>query len=269
MADRVEHDATDIRIRDKAISGLTNPRTQTKVIPRSFRDQLFKALHSTHGGAKREFLPHATLKGIVNEQSVREELSRCLDLNVHSQYDILLYAAQITRETERLQEGMIKLKSFRKIFAILALIDKTTAIIKFLQEDVSDLDLPLIRVERLHEHGAYDLRRVRNRQKHLSCFTKQWDQLHIRNFEEYQWRTLSPVFVQGGPKEVLHYTLEEEDILPFVESEGSITRGHTASTKYRGGFATVRKVEIHAEHYNFNGLKSTYVSQQACLNVSG
>jgi hypothetical protein len=186
---------------------------------------------------------------------VRDELYKHLDLDACNSKSIAEYARKICEETEFEDNGIRKIKCFRKIFVILVLIEKTPAIIKFLDKGVNDSDLPLEKVERKHERGAYDLRLSRNPNKRLKCFSKQWNQLHIRNFEEFQWTTLSPFFGKGGHKQVKHYPLQDQVILPFIEVE---TRKDRISTyralEFEGGFGRVFKVDIHPDHHNFESV---------------
>lgn len=221
---------------------------------KTLQQRLFSALHKTHQG-KKDFFPRNVLSNIIDEPCVRDELHKYLDLGAYNEKAIPEYARRICEETEFVDNGIKKIKCFRKIFVILVLIDMTPAIIKFLDEKrgVNDSDLPFEKVERQHERGAYDLRLSRNPAKRLKCF--KWDQLHIRIFEDFQWYTLSPFFGKGGHKEVKHYPLQDQVILPFIEVATRKGRTSTYRTlEFEGGFGRVFKVDIHPNHHNFDSV---------------
>jgi hypothetical protein len=68
-----------------------------------------------------------------------------------------------------------RIKSLKKIFVILVLIEQTCRIGKFLEEDVDDLDLPLIKkLKPKNKNGArFDF--CRNPEEKLECF-QEWSQ---------------------------------------------------------------------------------------------
>jgi hypothetical protein len=221
---------------------------------KTLQQRLFSALQRADGSQK-DFFPRNVLAKIITEKCVRDELCKHLDLDAHNKKAIAEYAWQICEETEFEENGTKKIKCFRKIFVILVLIEKTPAIIKFLEKGVNDSDLPLEKVERKHEKRSYDLRLSRNRDKRLKCFSKQWNQLHIRNFEELQWTTLSPFFGKGGHKEVKHYRLQDQVTLPFIEVAPHRNRLDPHKTlEFEGGFGRVFKVDIHPDHHNFDSV---------------
>jgi hypothetical protein len=157
---------------------------------RSLQERLFSALQPAHEG-KTDFFSKNILSTIIDEKCVRGELAKYFE-NTHENEVTADYATRICEE-EKYEDANKnkKIRCFRKIFAILVLIEMTPSIIKFLEKDVNDSDLPLKKVERPGEKGAYDLRLRRNPEKRLRCFSKKWNQLHIRNFEKYQWYAYS------------------------------------------------------------------------------
>lgn len=243
----------------RVISGSTKSSLgERRSSKKTLQQRLFAALQTTHQG-KKDFFPRTILSTMINQQCVREELWRQPDLDVLGKRKLAEHAAKICEETEfeiNIEGKKVKkIRCFRKIFVILVLIKKTSAIIPFLDRDVNDSDLPLEKVERQHERGAYDLRRSRNSKRRLKCFSKQWDQLDIRNFEEYQWTTLSPFFGKGGHKVVKHYPLQDQVVLPFIEvatRKGQIDTDRTLV--FEGGFGKVFKVDIHPDHHNFKSV---------------
>jgi hypothetical protein len=226
----------------------TSEHRKTK---KTLQKRLFSALERTHQG--KDFFPRKVLSTIITEKCVREELVKHLD-DTHNKKVIGEYAQKICEETEFAENDIKKIKSFRKIFVILVLIGMTPAIIKFLEKNVNDSDLPLLKVERPDDKGSYDLRLSRNPMKKLRCFSKNWTQLNIRNFEDLQWRTLSPFFGKGGHKNVKHYPLQDQVILPFISASRRDETGTCRTLELQGGFGRVFKVDIHPDHHNFESL---------------
>ena len=218
---------------------------------RTLQERLFQALLPTHQG-KKEFFPKKVLRTIVTKTRVRDELSKELNADVYDEHVIKEYAERICKETEFDEAGPKKIISFRKIFVILVMIGKTPAIIKFLEQDVNDSDLPLKKVPRPYEKGSYDLRRSRDPDTPLKCFSKKWNQLHIRNFEGYQWTTLAPFFAKPRHKRVEHYELQEQAILPFLSASRTGQTSTHNPLEFEGGFGRVFKVDIHPDHHNFD-----------------
>jgi hypothetical protein len=238
----------------KSTSSPPPPTSERRSARRTLQQRLFSALQPTHQG-KKEFFPRNVLSTIITEQCVREELLKHLDADIHNKKVIAEYAKKICEKIEFEDNEIRKIKCFRKIFVILVLIEKTPGIIKFLEKDVNDSDLPLVMVERPHEKGAYDLRLSRNPTKRLKCFSKKWTLLHIKNFEEYQWMTLAPFFARGGHKDVRHYPLQDKVILPFIsDSRRDQTSANSSTLEFEGGFGRVFKVDIHPDHHNFESV---------------
>lgn len=159
-----------------------------------------------------------------------------------------------------------KTKSFIKILAVLIIIQKTKAILKLIREDVSDSDLPLIKVPRTNDAKLFDLRANNRPDTVLTCFQRKWkwDQLNIRNFEEWQWTTLPLEFAQSAQhRDVPHYSLQEKRILPFTDD--SRQPQLSGRLELEGGFASVFKVAIHPKHHNFH--KTPVKSSPACFAV--
>lgn len=219
------------------------------------QDDLFSALISTHQ-ENRVFFASDRLPQILTEERVRKELGKYFEDSL-TEEAIAAHARTICHgifdeNGHQNHNKMSKTRSFIKVFAILIMIEKTQSIIKLLEENVNDSDLPLIKVPRPHEEKLSDLRLKRDPDHILRCFQKRWNQLNIRNFEELQWAALPVEFVRPtDDDEVRHYRLEEQRVLPFIKN----SRGHAPHSSRRpeleGGFASVFKVDIHPRHHNF------------------
>jgi serine/threonine protein kinase len=215
--------------------------------PHELNCQLFAALQQTRDTREKGFLPKAQLGGLVNPDSVFRELSKSLSQTLGKPH-IKKCADNVCIEKEViLDSGEKKIKSFRKIFALLVLVEKSSSIGLFLDEDVSDLDLPLATIK---IGGLIELRRKNASggpsSVPLNCFS-QWSPVRKKDFEEYQWTMLAPFFTQGEYNDVKHYVLKDQHILPFVLTDGQ----EDDNDEHHGGFGKVFMVHIHADHHNF------------------
>jgi hypothetical protein len=226
---------------------------------RSLQRKLFSVLHRSHK-EKKGFFPWGVLSALITETCVRDELgNHRKSFEDPSDGFIEIMVRRICKESASFDQCVTgqkskeqKLGGFRRIFVILVLIEKTPDIVKFLEEGVSDSDLPLNKVERHREKGVYDLRLSRDPSRRLKCFRKKWSQLHIRLFEEWQWTCLAPFFAKCEYKDVKHYRLQDEVILPFTYDGRRDDADVHRMLEFEGGFGKVFKAEIHADHHNFH-----------------
>jgi hypothetical protein len=140
-------------------------------------------------------------------------------------------------------------KTFRKIFAILVLIELPSAIRGFLEHGVSDVDLPFVKVplkSKIPMIQRWELR-IKHQNTRLECF-KDWKRSNVAKFEEKQWTFLAPFFALCGQQSfhlrtIYHYPLQNSAILPFTKWEpvGS-----------SGGCGQVYRAEIHPHHHSFH-----------------
>lgn len=218
----------------------------------ALQDRFFEALVRVHE-EKKGFFPKAKLLNLVTEDCVNHELNRILG-ETHNTSQVREYARKICDEIPQPRDPddgrAPKIKSFKKIFAILVLIEKTTSISKFLEEDVNDLDLPLVKIEEGNSGARFSLRKKRHRDQSLECF-RNWSQFNIRAFEEWQWVTVAPFFHKGSRKDVQHFPLQDSVMLPFT-SDSRRNKQSELHTVLEGGYGRVFKVQIHPDHHNFN-----------------
>ncbi|KAF2188522.1 hypothetical protein K469DRAFT_565361, partial [Zopfia rhizophila CBS 207.26] len=199
------------------------------------------------------FLPKAQLCRLINPERVARELAKDLS---HSRTDEQIESCALTvcRETEVVHGGKTKIKSFRKIFALLVLANMASSIYLFFEEDVSDLDLPLATIRK---RGIIELRR-RDRldepsSEPLRCFNQHiWSPMGLATFEQYQWTMLAPFFSRGDCGDVKHYLLRDQHILPFVAPQLE----EDDDAEFLGGFGKVFMARIHEEHHNFHDRES-------------
>lgn len=220
----------------------------------SLQDRLFDELQpinlkETDWG----FFPLDSLHELITEQTASEELCRHVG-SEWSERKIARYAKKICSEEsiEGTEDGLKpRIIAYRKVFAILVLIDKAAAIREFIQERVNDADLPLVKSEK-----GRGMQRCRALGKDLICFQqkdldgqRRWSKPQILNFERWQWTTLAPFFARSEErKEVRHYVLQDQDILPFLPDQ---KRDEQPQDIYGGGGRVVR-ADIHPDHHNFH-----------------
>jgi hypothetical protein len=212
-----------------------------------FQTKIYNAFQQARS-PNAEFLPRGMLCNLVNPDSVSQELRQKFS-NILTPEAIQNYTSRICSETQTQRRGKPKIKSFRKIFALLVLIESTESILKLLEEDVSDLDLPLTLVK--HQQIDGFCRRDTNSQNAgapLQCLRRpQWSLLKLRNFAEYQWKLLAPFFSQDIDNDVKHYKLDDHHVLPFLALNDMAEK----DTERLGGYGRVILVDIHPDHHSF------------------
>lgn len=234
---------------------VVSPAQTTHLLPDQemgcLQNKLFSALIETHQ-ENRGFFAKDQLSSILTEDRVRDELTTNFDDSL-GEATILKHAKTICQGKESSDcDEQPNNRSFIKVLAILIMIEKTNSIIKLLEENVNDSDLPLIKIPRPHDAKLFDLRSSRRPNVVLKCFQRKWNQLNIRNFEEWQWTTLPVEFVRPAEDgEVEHLRLHEQRILPFIRDSRERKPHFSRRTELEGGFASVFKVAIHPLHHNF------------------
>ncbi|KAH3940985.1 hypothetical protein HBI81_151500 [Parastagonospora nodorum] len=196
----------------------------------------------------QRFFPKDQLGHVINTSTVFAELTNCLQLD-YTNDDIRAYANTICKVTPCLIEGRLKRKSFRSIFVILVLAERPEFIVSFLDEQVSDLDLPLIPVK---DNGSIIGMRRRSPnhegppQPLLRCFNdEEWSPSSREQFDRYQWYMLAPFFSHGKYGLINHYPLNDQHILPFVTSH----QAEDDSAESQGGYGRVIMVRLHTAHH--------------------
>lgn len=190
------------------------------------------------------------LHSLVNKVSVTLELQKQFGKN-RSLADIQGFVEQVCTEKTILKGSKFVRRSYRKVFAILVLVGKVSSLPKLLEEEVSDLDLPL------HPLGSEDSEGLCRRGNKntanipLRCFEYPlWSPSQILSFQEYQWKMLAPYFAQSTGGDVKHYPLEDQHILPFpIGDDKQYTEDQQAGKV--GGFGKVFMVRIHKDHHDF------------------
>lgn len=210
-------------------------------------DELREACCNTAGKQRREFVPIDALDTIVTEDRVRDILGTFLkgsssdqDQNVQQ---ILGTSVTPGKTTSR-----------KKIFAILALIDKLEAIWDFIAEDIYDFHLPFEKQKAQTIDGASRKSHFELSRRSDTCASvripirasQSWSGAAVTGFERTQWEVHVPIFFLNTDKDpkVRHYRLQESVILPFIEDDEV---EHCSGV---GGFGDVWRVKFHPSHHN-------------------
>lgn len=206
---------------------------------------------------KKGFFPEQTLQALINESSVKERLQSCFN-GVLDRDTIERHTQTICGTTEKGHET-----SSKKIFAILILSQKLSAINYLINDRVTDKDLPFRKVPRggksSNRFGLVRKSDPKEILEPLKCF-ETWSWLDLINFEEWQWTTLAPFFHHGKRKNVENFVLQDQVPLPFTadsryEDEGSVSTNDRLEVA--SGFSTVFKADIHPQHHGFRNKVST------------
>ena len=190
------------------------------------------------------FFPRGSVEALITEVEVakvitmgRSRLKRPLTDN-----QIWEYAREVCREQILLDaEGNTKTTSYRKMFAILVLIDRGWEIVYFVDEGIWDADLPLRAVPSAEEGFPPKMRLERDPHRDLDCM-RDWKLLTHGNFDKEQWTMISLFFGRGNKRSAWFFQLDAKDVLPWTKEWGAV---------HQGGYGFIHKVEIHPSHHNF------------------
>lgn len=201
--------------------------------------------------SEKKFLPKSQLHELVTQTSVDGELLRwkrgprffiktqkrpySIQIETKNRHnDILQMRRRSTSELLR-QEAE---KTYRKIFAILTYIGRAPAIWHFVDEEVCDADLPLIKSSAANATNHCFKLQGRQTTKSLRCFGD-WEDGIVAKFVEHQWIFLAPSFTLSNDPTVIHHNFQPEEILPFT---------HWAKEAKSGGSGEVFKASLHNDH---------------------
>lgn len=225
------------------------PETQVTTSSEGFGslgDELREAYRETASKQRSDFLPINALDRIVTEDRVREEIRKystgSYDDSDRDVKHILDASTNPGQKTSR-----------KKIFAILALLDKLGAIWDFVREGIYDVHLPFEKEKAHSPDGSRKNRLELTRRSDTGDSTRTpirafhgWTGADVSHFERTQWDVHIPIFFLNTEKDprVRHYTLQESVVLPFIEDD-EVKQGGKM-----GGFADVWRVKFHPSHHN-------------------
>ncbi|KAL1602448.1 hypothetical protein SLS60_005864 [Paraconiothyrium brasiliense] len=188
----------------------------------------------------QHFIPLALLEELITKEVVSKELARDRSLRgkLRLDTDKRGFYKLKSRSTNRLliQESE---RTYRKIFAILTLIDQVSCIWKFVEEGICDSSLP-ISAKQIGESQYRFRPKNEDDYKYLNCF-QGWLPKSIADFMKSQWGVIA-VHFKGGPDAGKHYEVQPDEVLPFTK----FTYGNR-----KGGFGQVFMAEIEESHRSF------------------
>lgn len=229
----------------------------------SLKDQLFHVMVESAYDGHRKFIPEGQVTHLLTEDTVASELRksaksfrrRLQDWRVPTKQKTMDISASIICgtsdksglrsdwESNRNPTTRMRNDEYRRIFAILVLINRPYRIGGFIRAGICDNDLPLVRStsdpSRLAIESSPDTP--------LPCF-EGWRSSTIAHFEERQWSVLAPVFRPSDMDHESTRILQRGTILPFTK---------WCPVPRRGGFGQVYKTRIHPAH---DALSETAVS---------
>ncbi|KAI4649190.1 hypothetical protein J4E93_003504 [Alternaria ventricosa] len=198
-------------------------------------------------GQVETFVSKAKLRHVITVDSVTRELTRTATQSTVqlSSEKIQSYARIVCTEAEdERQKGTTKITTFRKIFALLVLIEAVSSIVDFVREGVTDQDLPLVK----HDGAGELYRKGGQICVPRGCF-KEWSPLKLENFQRYQWWLLATYFSPPDDDGVVkNYKLQDQHILPFLTPGNALSQ----SIDKTGGYGKVIMVKIPSDHHNFS-----------------
>lgn len=206
---------------------------------------LYRAIVQTKRG---RFIPIDSIDTIVTRENIRA----CFKVLSISTIDEESWIAKIWgHEHYTNRTGQRLFTSRRKLFAILILSHKASAMESFIQHDIGDKDLPF---EFEHDEAGWRYHSDGDKKKGpvRITFMNEWDYGNQDWFSMYQWLTLSPIFDMTDKKVLLH-PLRDHIVLPFIHID-PIDEG--IDYLANGGYGEVMKVKIHRAHHNWSSTSS-------------
>lgn len=200
----------------------------------------------------QQFFPKDQLSRVINPAAVFTELVHKLE-KTHSTEQIRHCANSICCATHTFARGRWREMTYRSIFAILVLAERSQLILSFMDEEVSDLDLPLVPIM---DSGSISGMQRRDMQPNgvpwppLRCFdSDDWSPASLAHFDRQQWNMLAPFFSLGRSGQIKHYPLHDRHILPFVVRH----KAEEDAAEAQGGYGKVFMVHLHPAHHRLAG----------------
>jgi hypothetical protein len=259
ISDGGEQDHLELKKTSETKPEIPNITSPSLAGARSQRNALQKRIYSAMEESRNDdaslptqrFLPKDQLSNVITPETVFAELVSCFQWT-YKRDQILAFANAICSIAPCHVDGRLRQKSYRLIFVILVLVERSESILSFLKENVSDLDLPL---EPVKERGSLTgfRRRTPNPdgtpQPLLECFDDdEWSPSSREHFDRYQWFMLAPFFSQGKHGQVNHYPLHDQHILPFV----TWNQAEDDDAGSQGGYGRVIMITMHPAHHKLN-----------------
>jgi hypothetical protein len=205
-------------------------------VPATLEQKLLDAEIEWPPGSVRYFIPVDTIDSLITPEEMAKELRNIYpDMKEPA---ISSYATTIC-------------KTAKKLVAVLLCIGKGKFICAFLNEGLSDADLPFVRSR---PFSPFDLCIASHagpsgclKQDHKGCAIKAMSSWNARDIQEMcreQWLVQAPVFENIPGQNIPHKDLDDNIILPYIEDH----EGLQDFTSARGGYSHVWGVRMHSAH---------------------
>lgn len=237
--------------------GVSRPRWSQRVGLKKYSGSLserLKAAYEFSHMCERRFIPASRLRKLVTHFSIAEALNPGTHDPVKI-YQLRKKVKTICLELQDPQKGTSRLptrstssllraqseKAYRKVFAILTLLNRHTEIFDFVEAGICDANLPLFWTLNLESNEQYQS--INNRKATENTAFQDWSFIAKREFEVTQFSVLGPCF-QDGLDKAVHLELDRQAILPFVTWKKAVDEP--------GACGQVYKAKIHQDHHNFD-----------------
>ncbi|KAH9863678.1 hypothetical protein J1614_009610 [Plenodomus biglobosus] len=214
-----------------------------------------KAAYDISHMCERRFIPVSRLRKLVTHLSIAEALHPGMHDPLKI-YQLRKKVKSICLELQDPQKGISRLrtrstssilrdpteKAYRKVFAILALVNRSADIFDFVEGGFCDANLPICCTPSLKGDDHYYSINSKTATESPACF-QEWSLSAKRDFEVKQWSVISPCFTDGLDK-AEHLPLNRQAILPFVTWE--------KAAEQPGACGQVYKAKIHQDHHDFD-----------------
>lgn len=232
-------------------SGINRTGLNTPASSNQLHDDIRDARVEDPNREHHFFIPEDAKNAIITKDKIEQEL--------------LVTHPNLSPETVR-EKAELAHRNAKSLFAILAYMKKGGQILDFLEEGISDSDLPL---DRGAEGGACKFSLGRKDGGGVVQVLEQWESSHEREeFSRNQWLVLAPVF-----EDMKHYKLHKNHVLPFtVRKPGDPVQDR----KSQGGYSEVFTAHIHQAHHRFGqewaskvGSDTSYLLNFANVHYAG
>lgn len=198
-------------------------------------DRLECAMIRSAEGTDNWFIPHDQLNQILDRRSVTDEVITLFNDETPQQLEQLV--------DRILGQGKISQVECRKIFAVLVIIGQARSIKQFIDNNISDADIPL----KTSPEDGFKITAFHIKQETTSprITPKGWSNTNYRNFLDYQWCVNAPVFTRDKSHDDNIPVLGEQTIFPWIPDHSLKDQNH------KTGHSEVRPVKIHESHHDF------------------
>lgn len=208
----------------------------------SLRDRvLANEIRVGPSGATRPFFPHGSIEALITPAEVIREITdgRHLLGMMLTDEQIQDYGCRVCEEDLSLQ----------KVFAVLVILERPWEIVYFVNEDISDKDLPIKDYMSTNFEGGdttlcFKLQHPRNEQE--LCSMASFSRV---DFERIQWQMMPASFLLG----VQSYRFHGRQSMPWLE-EWYFNEQYTS-------YAYISRIRMHKDHHSFD---HPFVRLQGC-----